>query len=280
MAGTDVEHHLAEIARQGWTVVVDAIDASLVANLAADLARLERELDVRPAGNSFEGAHTLRIYNLLARGDLWWQVPAHPAVLGVVEGVLDPGCLVSSLSSINIGPGEAAQPIHADDQLIPLPKPHPPTVCNTMWALTDFTEENGATRVISGTHLADASPEYGQPFDSEPAVMAAGSVLVWHGSLWHGGGANRTSERRIGIAMNYCAGYIRQQENQQLGIPAAMVARMPTRLRELVGYGLYSGLIGHIDKQSPQGLLPPAATDAASGAATAGAGPMVWDLIG
>jgi ectoine hydroxylase-related dioxygenase (phytanoyl-CoA dioxygenase family) len=171
---------------------------------------------------------------------------------------------------VNIGPGETLQPIHADDQLIPIPKPHPPTVCNTMWALTDFTEANGATRVVSGTHLADRSPDYGKPYESEAAEMPRGSVLVWHGSLWHGGGANRTGERRVGIAMNYCAGYIRQQENQQLGIPPATVARMPRRLQELVGYGVYNGLIGHIDKSSPRTLLED----------RDGPSPMVWDSLG
>ncbi len=83
-------------------------------------------------------------------------------MLPIVEGVLDAGLLVSSLSSIAIGPEETPQPIHADDQIIPLPKPHPPTVCNTMWALTDFTEANGATRLVPGTHLADESPDLGQ----------------------------------------------------------------------------------------------------------------------
>lgn len=271
---------MAEVAARGWTVLEGAIDADLVYALVADLARLETELDVKPADNTFEGRETLRIYNLLARGELWWQVPVHEKVLPVVEGVLDRGCLVSSLSSINIGPAETAQPIHADDQLIPIPKPHPPTVCNTMWALTDFTEENGATRVISGTHLADSSPDYGSPYESEPAVMSKGSVLVWHGSLWHGGGANQTDQRRIGIAMNYCAGYIRQQENQQLGIPSALVARMPERLQELVGYGIYNGLIGHIDKQAPASLLARAAASGQTGSGEAGAGPMVWDLVG
>ena len=268
----DADAHAAQIAERGWTVIEDAIEPQLLDALTDDLARLEKELDVQPATNSFEGHRTLRVYNLLARGEIWWKVPVHPVVLPVVERVLDPGCLVSSLSSINIGPGETAQPIHSDDQLIPIPKPHPPTVCNTMWALTDFTEENGATRVISGTHLADASPDYGSPYDSEPAVMRRGSVLVWHGSLWHGGGANTTSERRIGIAMNYCAGYIRQQENQQLGIPPADVARMPRRLQELVGYGIYSGLIGHIDKHSPGAVLARSASESDS--------PMVWDVVG
>jgi ectoine hydroxylase-related dioxygenase (phytanoyl-CoA dioxygenase family) len=172
-------------------------------------------------------------------------------VLPIVEAVLDPGCLISSLSSISIDPEEIAQPIHADDQLIPLPKPHVPIVCNSMWAITDFTEENGATRVIPGSHLRDRSPQFGQHYDSIATEMRKGSVLVWNGSLWHGGGANRSKARRVGIAMNYCAGWIRQQENQQLGIPREIVQGFSPRLRELAGYGIYNGLLGHIDKRSP-----------------------------
>jgi len=249
--GIDAEAHARAIERDGYTIVENAIEPELVEALAADLLRLEAELDARPAGNSFEGAHTVRIYNLLAHGEVHRRVPVHPNVLPVVERVLDPGCLISSLSSISIGPGETAQPIHADDQLLPLPKPHPPLVCNTMWALTDFTEANGATRVVPGSHLWDHSPTYGQHYDSVPAEMPRGSVLVWHGSLWHGGGANRTGERRVGIAMNYCAGFIRQQENQQLGLSPDLVRRFPPRLRELVGYGIYKGLLGHIEKRTP-----------------------------
>ena len=78
---------------------------------------------------------------------------------------------------------------------------------------------------------------------------------MWHGSLRHGGGANHTGERRVGIAMNYCAGFVRQQENQQLGIPREIARRFGPRLRELVGYGVYRGLIGHVDRQSPAALL-------------------------
>src|SRR6478609_8273567 len=220
----DVAHHVQRVAEHGYTIVEDAIEPELVDALRRDLERLERFFAVEPAANSFEGPHTLRLYNLLGFGSVFALIPVHRHVLPIVEGVLDPGCLISSLSSISIQPGETAQPIHADDQLIPIPKPHPPTVCNTMWALTDFTEANGATRIIPGSHLYDHSPNYGQQYDSIAAEMAKGSVLVWHGSLWHGGGANETDERRVGIAMNYCAGYIRQQENQQLGLPPALVA--------------------------------------------------------
>jgi len=254
--------HLTEIAEQGFTILPDAIEPALVRELRDDLDRLEHALGARPARNGFEGTRTVRIYNLLAHGALYRRVPVHATVLPVVEGVLDDGCLISSLSSIAIGPDEVAQPIHADDQVMPLPKPHVATVCNTMWSLTDFTEANGATRVIPGSHLADASPTYGATFDSVPAEMSAGSVLVWHGSLWHGGGANATAERRVGLAMNYCAGWIRQQENQQLGIPLDTARAFGPRLRELCGYGVYRGLIGHIDRKPPADrLLGPATGD-------------------
>jgi ectoine hydroxylase-related dioxygenase (phytanoyl-CoA dioxygenase family) len=251
----DVGLHVKEVQEQGYTIVEDAIESDLIDELNDSLNRLERFLDVQPAPNSFEGHHTLRIYNLLAYDDVWQRVPVHPNVLPIVDGVLDPGCLISSLSSINILPGETEQPIHADDQLIPLEKPHVPTVCNSMWALTDFTEANGATRLIPGSHLRDHDPEYGAPYDSIPAEMHKGSVLVWNGSLWHGGGANTTDENRIGIAMNYCAGYIRQQENQQLGLTREKVATFEPRLRQLVGYGVYNFLIGHINKHSPEQVL-------------------------
>lgn len=267
-AGLDA--HLTAIADQGYTIVPDAIDAGLRQSLLDDLARLERDLSVRPSDNDFEGRHTVRIYNLLVHGPLYEGIPVHPSVLPIVEGVLDEGCLVSSLSSIAIDPGETPQPIHADDQLIPLPKPHPPVVCNTMWALTDFTEANGATRLVPGSHRRDHSPAYGSSHPTIAAEMAAGSVLVWDGALWHGGGANTTGARRTGIAMNYCAGYIRQQENQQLGIPRETARGFSARLRELVGYGVYHGLIGHIDKHSPAELLDE--PDRSPGPT-----PMVWD---
>ncbi|CAN5575071.1 phytanoyl-CoA dioxygenase family protein [soil metagenome] len=265
--------HRERLRTEGYTIVAGAIEPALVDELAEALLRLEHDLGAVPAGNSFEGARTVRIYNLLAHGSPFERVPVHPKVLPVVEGVLDAGCLISSLSSIAIDAEEVAQPIHADDQLMPLDKPHAATVCNTMWALTDFTEANGATRIIPGSHLADHSPAYGKPHDSIPAEMERGSVLVWHGSLWHGGGANTTSERRVGLAVNYCAGWVRQQENQQLGIPVERARTFSPRLRELCGYGVYQGLIGHIDRRSPADVVLGPAQDAD---ASPGGG-MVWD---
>ncbi len=253
---SELAGHLERMKRDGFTIVERAIDLATVAQLREDIFRLERELGAVPASNVFEGTRTVRIYNLLARGALYQQVPVHERVLPIIEGVLDRGCLVSSLSSIAIGPGEVEQPLHADDQLIPLPKPHVSIICNSMWALTDFTRDNGATRLVPGSHRADRSPQpFGEPVETRVAEMAAGSVLVFDGSIWHGGGANRTGERRLGLAMNYCAGWLRQQENQQLGIPLEIARTFSPRLRKLAGFGLYKKLIGHIDKCSPDDLL-------------------------
>lgn len=254
----DLDAHIERLDRDGFTIVTDAFDADTADALHADIDRLERELDIRPGTNGFEGRATTRVYNLLALGELYEQIPVHPVVLPLMQHLLGAGCLVSSLSSITIHPGEVAQPIHADDQVIPIPKPHKAVTANSMWAITDFTEENGATRVIPGSHLCDHSPVYGQHYDSICAAMPRGSILVWDGGLWHGGGENRTSARRRGIAMNYCAGFIRQQENQQLGIPLDTLRRFDPVLQDLCGMGVYKGLIGHIDRMSPaQRLLDP-----------------------
>jgi len=254
VSADETRAHVARIKQQGYTIMTDVLSADEADALVADLERLERELAVKPARNPFEGQNTVRIYNLLVHGERYQNIATHPRILPIVEGVLDPGCLVSSLSSIAIMPGEVPQSIHADDMLIPIAKPHVPLVCNSMWALTDFTDANGATRIVPGSHTRD-NPSYGKTYDTEPAEMTRGSVMVYDGAMWHGGGANTTDARRVGIAMNYCAGFIRQQENQQLGIPRDIARTFSPRLRELVGYGVYNRVIGHINRKNPGKLL-------------------------
>ena len=140
-----------EVAEQGYTIVEDAIEPELVDALrrrpraARAVLRRRSRPPTRSRATTRCASTTCSRSARLSSGS---RCTAH--VLPIVDGVLDPGCLISSLSSIAILPGETAQPIHADDQLIPIPKPHPPTVCNSMWALTDFTEANGATRLVPG----------------------------------------------------------------------------------------------------------------------------------
>jgi len=160
--------------------------------------------------------------------------------------------------------GQGHQDLHAD---VPKYFPDDWWVANGILLFDDMTLENGPTRLVPGSHLLD-NPDYGGDYETIPAEMRKGSVLVWDGALWHGGGANRTDERRYGIAMNYCAGFIRQQENQQLGVPPVLVREFPPRLQQLVGYSVYNGLIGHIDKHDPRELL-----------GTADGNRMVWDAV-
>ena len=246
-----------QVLADGFTILRDVIPAAFVRELRDTLeAELDR-LAIPRGSNSFLGEKTRRLFNLLARHPIFERVPLHEPVLSVVDRVLDEECLLSSLTGVHMGPGETAQPIHADDGSVSLPKPHVPTSCTAIWALTDFTAENGGTNVIPGSHLRDRSPKRGDVHEPEPTVMSAGSALVYHGSLWHGGGANDSSLPRIGIICNYTAGFMRQEECQLLAIPQDRVATFPPRLRKLVGYGTYRGLLGHVDQQDPATLLDP-----------------------
>lgn len=256
MTSAPAEDHAARFAKDGYTIVPNAIDASLAHEAIAEIDRLERDLSIRPAENLFEGFKTNRVYNLLARGKVFERIVENEAVLAAIELLLGKGFLVSTVSSIAIEPGEIAQPIHADDMLIPVARPHQPLTCTVMWALTDFTAENGSTRILPGTHLRADVPELGGSYDDAIACsMPAGSALIYNGSMWHGGGANASDRRRVGLAVGFCVGWMRQQENQQLGIPREVAKGFSPRLRKLVGYGIYKGLYGHIDKCSPVDLL-------------------------
>jgi ectoine hydroxylase-related dioxygenase (phytanoyl-CoA dioxygenase family) len=247
----DMAKALADFDRDGFVVLNNVIESELISELTEALLKTEHDLNITGRDTDFEGRQTIRIYNLLAHGEAYWKVPIHQAVLPFAENVLDNELQVSSVSSITLCPGQGAQPLHADDQLIPVPKPHQPFTLNCVWAISDFTEENGATRVVPGSHKAGDMPQYNVEQDTVPAEMPAGSVIFWHGSLWHGGGTNRTENRRFAIANYYCAGFIRQQENQQLGIPADIARKFPRRLQELCGYSVYKGLYGHVDNEDP-----------------------------
>lgn len=251
----DIEAHAARIRDDGYTVIERAASGELVESLKAAVLRIEREHNLQTAKTSFEGFKTLRINNLLTYDDIFWEVPLHENVLPVVEKVLDKECLLSSFCSLVLGPGQEAQPIHEDTQLIPLPRPHIPITINAIWALSDFREDNGATRFIPGSHKLDHSPEYGKDYAALTATMPAGSVLLFDSALWHGSGPNASDERRFAFSCAYCWGWMRQQENLQLGIPRETAERFPRRLQELCGYSVYKGQFGHIDNKDPIELL-------------------------
>lgn len=256
--------------RDGWAIVEGVISAARVAALIEEVERVEREQSIGFGPNDFEGFRTRRIFNLIQYSPLFRELVVDEGVLGLVGALLGSDFLLSGTTSMHISPGETEQFLHADDGMITLPRPHVPTMITTLWALSDFADENGATRLVSGSNLYPNMPKRNEEHDSVAAEMPAGSVLLLHGSTWHGGGANHTADReRYGLSIQFVAGWCRQQQNLMLGTSAETVATYPRRLQELIGYSLYLNVMGHVNRQHPLSLLgvdqPPQ---------------MVWDKMG
>lgn len=249
----------AEIEERGYAVAENVIPDALRESLVERIDRAMRDFEIPFGENAFLGRHTRRIFNLLARDRLFEIPPVFARTLPVIERLLDDECLLSSLTAIEMNPGEARQPLHSDDGSYGFLRPAPTYIVVAIWALSDFTKENGGTHVVPGSHRRDRRPRRGDDPETVQVEMSAGSVLLYSGSLWHGGGENRSPARRMGIVNNYCAGFLRQEESQLLAIPRERVAGFEPRLRRLVGYGTYRGLIGHVDQRNPEILVDPAA---------------------
>ncbi len=237
--------------REGCAVVERFIDDDKVAALKAEL-RPHR--DTTPLGrNDFEGHVTKRIYALFAKTRGFDELATHPLLLGVLDRVLGHHQL-SGPVGIDIGPGETPQGLHRDDVVYPIPWPHQQVVLNTMWALDDFTEDNGATVIVPGSHRT--SPE-DKPDDSEAitATMPAGSVMFYVGTVWHGGGANRTEQRRLGVILEYAAAWLRAQENHVTAVPVDVVRTLSPELQELLGYNIHPPFLGYVDGRHPRRTL-------------------------
>ena len=244
-----LERVLADLDRDGYAVVESLLSTDEAAAVRNGLREI---LDRTPTGrNDFEGYNTRRIYALFAKTRAFDALALHPLLLGVLDAILGPSYQLSAPTGIEIGPGEKAQFLHMDDGIYPLPRPHPEVVLNSMWALDDFTVENGATRVVPGSHRwTDRIPV--DPDETVPVTMPAGSVLFIVGSLWHGGGENRTDRPRLGVLLEYAAGWLRQQENHVLAVPPEIVRTLPERLQELIGYGIHPPFVGYVDGRHPR----------------------------
>jgi len=242
---------LDDLDRDGFSVVEAIITADEAAEIRDELRRIVADI---PTGrNDFEGYATKRIYAIFAKTRMLDRLATHPLLLSVVDTLLGPSAQLSAPTGIDIAPGEKAQILHTDDSIYPVPRPHADIVVNSMWAFEDFTADNGATRVVPGSHQwTDRLPTEDE---TRTVTMPAGSVLFIRGTLWHGGGANRTDSPRLGVLLEYAAGWVRQQENHILAVPPEIVRSLDPRLQELLGYGVYPPFVGYVDGRHPRRSL-------------------------
>ena len=234
--------------RAGAVIVRDVAPAGILDTVSAE-RRPHYDEQGASFQNDFNGYRTLRLGRILALSRASAELIAHPLVMAVADAVLLRHCdnyRIGSCTAIEILPGEGDQVLHRDDDLYPLRIPGVEYQIAAMWALDDFTRENGATRVVPGSHDLRDIESVGDA-DIAQAVMTRGSVLFYMGATIHGGGANRTRAARSGLINTYSLGWLRQEENHYLGIPRAVADSYPERVRRLMGYqshdllGVYPG---------------------------------------
>ena len=254
---------LADALRKDGAVIVrDVLSSAMLDRIDSEFAplieRAERGRD------DFTGRSTKRIGALVSRSPACRDVVMNPLILGAANDFLGPYCEKIQLhltQVIDIEPGQGAQALHRDRLAWGgyLPKPIEPQF-NSLWALTDFTSANGATHIVPGSHEwpleRNATPE-----DTIQAEMARGSVLLYSGTIIHGGGANTARAPRIGLNITYCLGWLRQEENQFLSCPPEVARELDSDLTDLLGYSMGNYALGYYSE--PQMLegkpdtLPP-----------------------
>ena len=238
----------AVLRRDGVAVVDQLVPRELMERARRELAPFMERTAV--GTDPFAGYRTRRTGGLIARSAACRELVMNPLVLGAVKGLLSDGSgfQLHLTQVIAIGPGEPAQAVHRDQwgfDFYPFPKGFE-VQCNTIWAMTDFSEENGATRVIPGSHLHADRIEYKES-DTEPAEMEQGSVVFYSGALYHGGGGNRSTGTRMGINLTYSRSWLRQEENQYLSVPHDVARGLPDDLLRLIGYARGAYALGYVD---------------------------------
>ncbi|HEY5663904.1 MAG TPA: phytanoyl-CoA dioxygenase family protein [Ilumatobacter sp.] len=234
--------------RDGAVIVDELADPATIARIDAEMAPF---VAATPVGSDdFSGRATRRTGALVARSPASHALIRHPLVLAVTGSLLHRArsYQLHLTQMISIGPDSPAQPIHRDQwafDFFAFPADYH-VQCNTIWAMTEFTEANGATRVMPGSqHLPD---EFDHPVaETVPAEMSPGSCLLYTGKVYHGGGANATASTRVGLNVTYDVGWLRQEENQYLSVPVAVAETLDDDFLRLIGYRVGAYALGYID---------------------------------
>jgi len=236
------------LARDGAVIVDDLAGTDLIDRVVAEMTPY---IEATPPGSDdFSGRNTKRTGALIARSPSSHALIQHPTILAVTGKLLDRAQTyqLHLTQVISIGPDSPGQSIHRDQwafDFFEFPSDYH-VQCNTIWALTDFTEENGATRLMPGSQ--DLPNDHGHTVDETvPAEMTKGSCLLYTGKVYHGGGANRSDETRMGLNITYDVGWLRQEENQYLSVPHDVAVTLPDDLLRLMGYRIGAYALGYID---------------------------------
>ncbi len=233
----------------GYVIIKNLLDASTCERIRNE----SRPLLQRTGRNVFEGRKTQRVYDVLSKTRTVDRLADHPRILGLMDRLFMPGFLLSQTQIINILPGEDPQALHCDDAMYQISRPRQPLGAATIWAIDDFTIENGATRVVPRSqHWGERRPTEDEV---EYAVMPSGSVVFFLGTVWHGGGANNTSTSRLAVTHQYCEAYMRQQENYLLELSKDTVRKLSPELQALVGYSICAPFMGMVNGMHPLRVL-------------------------
>ena len=257
----DADAHAAEIRKQGFTVIENFLDAQ---GVAAFRAALQPFLGSHRGRNDFEGFETERVYTLVARGKVFEDLATDDRLMALLSRFMEGSFLLSATHAISLKPGETAQGIHTDDGFYRQPRTGPAVGYSVIGAIDAFTQANGATQVIPGSHLWDEdeiAARKTEPGGLEkyliPLEVPAGAAFVFPGKLLHQGGANRTDQPRLAFTNQYCAGWARPQENFFLSVPKEIVRRMSPRAQALLGYELWPSFMGMVSGSHPAKSLEP-----------------------
>lgn len=239
----------------GCVVITDLLSPEMVRQLQNEI---QHNFDSIPVcqGNFF-GFATKRMSGVLAKSKVTREMAVKEEMLSVMNHFLLKSCReyqINLTQAIQIFPGEPAQIVHTDELLFPYDHPGVQAMINCMWAVDDFTADNGATHVVPGSHKwpKDRQPE---PHEITQGEMPAGSVLIYFGGLLHAGGANTSAAPRTGLVISYCLGWLRQTENHYLAIPLNLAKTFPKRLQRLLGYFVHEPNLGCVEGQDPIRLL-------------------------
>lgn len=205
--------------------------------------------------NPFEGHRTQRVYRVLNKTRACDRLVDHPRILALLDRLFLPNYLLSMLQVININSGEKAQLLHPDDAFYPVPRPRPALGAATIWAIDEFTDDNGTTVVLPGSHRWDDARKPTEHDVHEAAVMPEGSCVFFTGTLWHGGGANHSGRDPLAVTAQYCEPWLRPQEAFTLSTTRETAREISEDIRRMLGYSIHPPFIGQVDGMHPKRLL-------------------------